>query len=173
MTPTRARTLVTVFVCFGVLFWLLLRLFYASLPPLPWTAAPTLLLLAVVEAATGRSPRIRLRAGRTGRPGPGGRARTASRPPSITRPIPPIAVARLAALAKASSLAAAIFGGLAAGALIFLSGSLDKPAPRADAYASGGTLAAAILLTAAALYLEYGCRVPPPPKDGAPPGHPG
>lgn len=168
MTPTRVRTLLAVAVGCGVVFWALLRLLYADLPPLPWTAAPTLLLLAVVEAATGRSVRIRLRAARGGQaPRRGG---------SPHRPIPPIAVARLAALAKASSLAAAIFGGLAAGALIYLSSSLDKQAPRQDAFASGATLAAAILLAAAALYLEYGCRVPPPPEPppgGPPPGHPG
>jgi hypothetical protein len=172
VTPTRIRTLLTVALCCGVVFWLLLRLVYADLPPLPWTAAPTLLLLAVVEAASGRSLRIRMRAGRgeaEGRSPAGGRGRA-------SRPIPPIAVARMAALAKASSLAAAIFGGLAGGALVYLSGLLGKPAPRADAYAAGATLAAAILLAAAALYLEYGCRVPPPPKPppgSPPPGHPG
>lgn len=168
MTPTRLRTLLAVAAGCGVVFWALLRLLYADLPPLPWTAAPTLLLLAVVEAATGRSVRIRLR------PGRGGQA--ARRGGSPRRPIPPITVARLAALAKASSLAAAIFGGLAAGALVYLSGSLGKQTPRQDAFASGATLAAAVLLAAAALYLEYGCRVPPPPKPppgGPPPGHPG
>ena len=160
MTPTRGRTLAVVAVCCAAAFYLLMRLVYADLPPLPWTAAPTLLLLAVVEAASGRSVRLRLRAGQTRMARDGGR-----------RPIPPITVARLAALAKASSLAAVIFGGLAAGALVYLAGSLDKPSPRADAFAAGATLAAAILLAAAALYLEYGCRVPPPPKppDGAPP----
>lgn len=171
MTPTRPRTLLAVFVCLGVVSWLLLRAFYTSLPPLPWTAAPTLLLLAIVEAASGRSLRVRLRAQRSGQAGRG----------AAPRPISPIAVARLAALAKASSLAAAIFGGLAAGALVYLAGSLDKSSPRQDALASGATLAAALLLTAAALYLEYGCRVPPPPEPppgspppgGPPPGHPG
>ena len=173
MSPTRVRTLVTVALCCGVAFWLLLRVVYADLPPLPWTAAPTLLLLAVVEAASGRSLRIRLRATRRGDSGRGNGAGPPRRP---LRPIPPMAVARLAALAKASSLAAAVFGGLAAGALVYVSGSLDKPAPRADAFASGATLAAAILLAAAALYLEYGCRVPPPPEPpggNPPPGHPG
>ena len=174
MSPTRVRTLLLVALCCGVAFWLLLRVVYTQLPPLPWTAAPTLLLLAVVEAASGRSLRIRLRASREGDAGRGKGAGPQRRP---LRPIPPIAVARMAALAKASSLAAAVFGGLAAGALVYLSGALDKPAPRADAFASGATLAAAVLLAAAALYLEYGCRVPPPPKpppgSGPPPGHPG
>jgi hypothetical protein len=173
MTPTRVRTLLLVAVCCGIAFWLLLRLVYVYLPRLPWTAAPTLLLLAVVEAASGRSLRIRLRATRDPDQGRGNGAG----PRRPLRPIPPIAVARLAALAKASSLAAAVFGGLAAGVLVYVSGSLDQQAPRSDALASGATLAAAILLAAAALYLEYGCRVPPPPGpppgSGPPPGHPG
>src|SRR6516225_1872884 len=72
-------------------------------------------------------------------------------------PIPPIAV-----------------GGLAAGFLIYVAGSVDKSsAYRSDAFASGATLGAAALLIAAALYLEYGCRVPagqdPGAEHGAPP----
>jgi len=47
------------------------------------------------------------------------------------------------------------------------------PAYRSDAFASGATLGAAALLIAAALYLEYGCRVPtgrdPGAEHGAPP----
>jgi Protein of unknown function (DUF3180) len=166
MKPTRVSTLLAVAFCCGAVCWLLLRILYASLPPLPWTAAPTLLFLAVVEGASGRSLRLRLRSGQDADPGRPGATRR--------RPIPPIAVARVAALAKASSLAAAIFGGLAAGALVYLSASLGKPAPRQDAIASGATLATAVLLAAAALYLEHGCRVPPPPKgsDELPPPPP-
>jgi 4-amino-4-deoxy-L-arabinose transferase-like glycosyltransferase len=160
MTPTRARTLVMVALGCGLAAWAALRVVYVSLPPLPWTMAPTLLLLAIVEAACGRSLRIRLRGDR-------GRDRNQGnghRPPGwqSPRPVPPITVARLAALAKASSLVAAVFGGLAAGALVYLAASLAKPMPRQDALAVGGTLGAAILLVAAALYLEYGCRARPP-----------
>ena len=46
---------------------------------------------------------------------------------------PPIAVARMAALAKATSLAAAFVGGFAAGFLLYVASSLDKAAYRADA----------------------------------------
>jgi hypothetical protein len=171
MTPTRARTLITLAACCAVASWAVLLLVYVSLPPLPWTAAPTLLLLAVVEAACGRSLRVRLRGDRAG----SGLANGQVRPPGApgVRPIPPITVARLAALAKASSLAAAVFGGLAAGALVYLSVSLGKPSPRADAISAAATLGAAILLVAAALYLEHGCRVPPPKDDpGASPDEP-
>lgn len=139
MRPTKARTLVLTGLICAVGMWLLLRQVYASLPPLPWSGVPALGLLAFAEAVTGWNVRARL-AGRG-------------------TPIPPIAVARMAALAKASSLAGALVGGLAAGFLIYVSTSLDKSAYRSDAVVSAATLGASLLLVAAALYLEYGCRV--------------
>jgi hypothetical protein len=154
MTPTRVRTLVIIAVVAAAASWLLLRPIYSALPPLPWTGVPALLLLAVAEAWSGRSLRARLR-------GHG-------------RPVPPIAVARMAALAKATSLAAALIGGLAAGLLLYVAASLDKPAYRSDAYASAGTLISAVVLVLAALYLENGCRVPTPDDEaGQPPEPPG
>ena len=146
MKPTKISALALAALVCAVLSYLLLRLVYASLPPLPWTGVPALLLLAIAEAVSGRNVRARLR-------GSGG-----------TR-IPPIAVARMAALAKATSLAAALIAGLAAGFLIYVLGSLDKPAFRTDAVTSGVTLGSALILMAAALYLEHGCRVPPRPDD--------
>jgi uncharacterized protein DUF3180 len=151
MKPTRVRNLIIMALGCAIFGWLLARLVYPGLPPLPWSGVPALGLLAAAEAWSGRTVRLRLR----------GRG---------SRPIPPIAVARLAALARATSLAAALFGGLAAGFLLYLAPSLDKPAYRADAYACAGTLGAALILALAALYLEYGCRVPAhDDQPGAPP----
>ncbi len=153
MKPTRIRTLALAALVCAVGAWLLLRLAYTSLPPLPWTGVPALALLAIAEAVSGRNVRARLR-------GQGTR-------------IPPIAVARMAALAKASSLAAALIGGLAAGFLVYVLGSVDKPAFRTDAITSGVTVASAMALVAAALYLEHGCRVPTgrdQGETGLPPG---
>jgi len=153
MKPTRARTLVLTAVICAVGMWLLLRQVYTSLPLLPWSGVPALALLAIAEAICGRSVRARLRGRGT--------------------PIPPIAVARLAVLAKASSLAGAAIGGVAAGFLIYVLGSVDKSsAYRSDSFASGATLGAAALLVAAALYLEYGCRVPTNRDQRAEPGLP-
>ena len=150
MTPTRVRTLVVIAAVCAIIGWLLLRQVYSVLPALPWTGVPALLLLAVAEAWSGRSLRARLR----------GRG----------KPVPPIAVARMAALAKATSLAAAFVGGFAGGFLLYVATSLDKAAYRADAYASAGTFGAAVILVLAALYLEYGCRVPTPQDEpGQPP----
>jgi Protein of unknown function (DUF3180) len=153
MKPTKITTLVLASLICAAVVWLLLHLVYASLPPLPWTGVPALLLLAIAEAVSGRNVRARLR-------GAGG-----------TR-IPPIAVARMAALAKASSLAAAIIAGLAAGFLAYVLASLDKPAYRTDAFAAGATLASAIALVLAALYLEQGCRVPTRKDEDSDTGQP-
>lgn len=149
MTPIRPWPLVVLTICSAVLGWLVIRLTYSSFPPLPWTAVPALLLLAVAEAWSGRNVRARIQR----RPG--------------AKPVEVIAVARMAVLAKASALVAVIFGGLSAGFLSYLGGLLDKPAPRTDAITAGATLAAALALTAAALYLERCCRAPDPPDDDA------
>lgn len=144
----------------AIVMWLLLRLIYVSLPPLPWTGVPALLLLAIGEAWSGRLVRARL----SGNPRAGRRQGT---------PLQPISVARMAALAKASSLAAALISGLAAGFLIYVSGSLGKPDFRADAVVSAAVLVSALVLVASALYLEYGCRVPPTSDTHDAPTHSG
>ncbi|HUY44620.1 MAG TPA: DUF3180 domain-containing protein [Streptosporangiaceae bacterium] len=142
MTPTRIWVLaVTAAVC-AVLAWLIVRGSYASLPPLPWTAALAMLVLGIAEAGSGRNLRARIRGG------------------AGVKPVAPLAAVRMAALAKASSHAAAVIGGLAAGFLVYLLGSLAKPVPRSDAFAAGGTLLAAVILVLGALYLEHSCRVP-------------
>ena len=111
------------------------------------TAVPALAALALAEAVVGRSVHNRLTGRKTG------------------KPVAPIAVARLVALAKASSAAAAALGGLVGGYLIYVLRELDKSVPARDARIAGVTLAAAIVLIIAALYLERCCRAPKPPDD--------
>jgi len=147
MQPTKSWSLVVVAVCCAVLAWLAATIGFANFPPLPWTAVPALLLLAFGEVLFARNLRLRLRGG------------------AGAKPVDPIAVPRVAALAKASSIAAAALGGLAAGFGIYTLASLDKPVPRHDALVSAVTAVAAIALVAAALYLERVCRSPDPPDD--------
>lgn len=147
MKPTKPWILVAVAVVCAAVTWLVLGLVYRRLPPLPWTSVPTLLILAIAEAYSGLSLRARL-SGRT-----------------TAKPIEPIGVARMAAFAKASSYAAALVAGIAAGFSLYVIGALDKPVPRQDALASVGTLAAAIVFAAAALFLERCCRTRRDPDD--------
>ena len=145
MRPTRTSTLAVVAVVCAVAAWLLLHSIYTKLPPLPWTGVPALLIAALAEAWTGRDLKARI-AGRRG-----------------LKPAAPLFVSRMVALAKASSLAAAAIAGLSAGFVIYLSGSLNTPIPRQDAVTAAVTLASAVVLACAALYLEYCCRVPDTP----------
>jgi Protein of unknown function (DUF3180) len=125
MRPTRISTLAVVAVVCALAAWLALRSVYEHLPPLPWTGVPALLVAALAEAWTGRDLRARI-AGRRG-----------------AKPVAPLFVSRMVALAKASSLSAAV--------------------PRQDALTAALTFASAVLLACAALYLEYCCRVPDAP----------
>lgn len=165
MTPTRIRGLVAVAVVCAAVTWLVLLHAYSSLPPLPWTMMLTLLLLAVVEARAGYMIKARLSGKRRGAqdtgqgPGPGG---WLPRP----RPLHPIAIARTAAIAKASALAAAVIGGVAFGFILDLLRSLSEPFPRQDTFTALGILASSVVLAVAALYLERSCRVPPDHSQG-------
>ncbi len=152
--PTRVSTLVVVaLVCAG-LGWLLLRSLYAKLPPLPWTGVPALLIAAMAEAWTGRDLKTRIAGQGIGRSRPG------QEPDRRLKPVAPMFVSRMVALAKASSLAAAIIAGVAGGFDVYLSGSLSASVPREDALTAVVTFAAAVVLVCAALYLENCCRVP-------------
>jgi uncharacterized protein DUF3180 len=159
--PTRVSTLVVVAVICAGLGWLLLRTLYAKLPPLPWTGVPALLIAALGEAWTGRDLKARIRAPRRGSGqgtrGAGQEGRRDLKPPA------PLFVSRMVALAKASSLAAAIIAGFAAGFDVYLAGSLNASVPRQDALTAVITFVAAVVLACAALYLENCCKVPEEP----------
>lgn len=147
MKPSRPLFLVGLLVVVAVITWAVLRTAYLALPPLPWTTVPTLLLLALAEGISGFNVMRRIRR----KPG--------------TRPVEPLAVARLAALGKASAHAAAVIAGVFGGFAISVVDALDKPTPRHDFFASGATFLAAAVLVGAASFLEYACRVPGGPDD--------
>jgi Protein of unknown function (DUF3180) len=152
--PTRTRTLLLVAALAAAVTWALLKAVYASLPPLTWTGVPALLIAAAVEAWTGWDLRARIQGKRA------------------TRPAPPLFVARILALAKASSLTAALLAGICAGFMIYLSGMSSAPTPRSDLVDASLSFGACLVLMAAALFLEYCCRVPKDPNrdtDNAPP----
>jgi hypothetical protein len=147
MKPSRPLFLIALVIVVAVITWAVLRSAYVSLPPLPWTAVPTLLLLALAEASTGWNLLRRIR-----------------RKPN-TKPVEPLAVARMAALGKASAHTAALIAGVFAGFAASLADSLDKSTPRHDFFVSVGTFLAAVVLVAAAFFLEYACRVPKDPDE--------
>jgi hypothetical protein len=143
------RTLLLVLVLAAAVTWAVLNAVYASLPPLTWTGVPALLIAAAVEAWFGRDLRARIQ-GKRG-----------------TRPAPPLFVARMVALAKASSQTAALLAGVCAGFMIYLSGMAGAPTPRADLVDASLSFGACLVLMGAALFLEYSCRVPGDPDGDA------
>ena len=154
MKPTRARTLLLIGVFAAVVTWALLKAVYASLPPLTWTGVPALLIAAGAEVWAGWDLRRRIQ-----------RKKGA-------RPAPPLFVARIVALAKASSQTAALLAGICAGFMIYLSGLASAPTPRGDLVNASLSFGACLILLAAALFLEYCCRVPGDPDDDSVPPPP-
>ncbi|MFG3708408.1 DUF3180 domain-containing protein [Micromonospora sp. NPDC047670] len=147
MGPTRISTLVVAGLAAAAVAWLLISiLYYDYLPDLPWLPVVTLATLAVLEAyaAVNTRGRIERRPGR--------------------EPVNPLLVARFVVLAKASSLAGAIFAGFYAG----LTGWLfveRTDAAMDDRPIAGAGLLAGLALVAAALWLERSCRVPEQEDD--------
>lgn len=145
MRPTRARDLAVVAVVFGVFGYLLLWWAYRSIPTLPRTAPLSVVLIGIIELQVAGQTRRRLE----GRPG--------------TRPILPLTVARLAALAKASSTTGAALAGVWAGVLGYTIPRTDEfPTAGSDAITAGLGLAAAAVLLVGGLVLERVCRVRKP-----------
>ncbi|GHE39055.1 membrane protein [Streptosporangium violaceochromogenes] len=148
MRPSRPAVLIVLFGVFALATWALLSPLYSSLPTVPWTAIPTVLLLAVGEVYSGWMTKARIER----KPG--------------TRPVEPLAVARLAALAKASAHAGAVFAGVFAGFALYTADLLEQGVPRRDFLIAGGSAIACAALVGAALYLEHCCKVPKDTEEG-------
>jgi hypothetical protein len=151
LTPTRPGTLVAAAALAGLAAWLLVSRYYGEvLPRLTFFPSVTLLALAVGEGITARVTRPRIER----RPG--------------TEPADPLVVARLAALAKASSLAGAMLGGGYLGLLLWAFVERGWLAAAADAVpAAGAGAVTSALLVGAGLWLEHACRIPRRPDDNA------
>ncbi|WP_043615331.1 DUF3180 domain-containing protein [Nonomuraea candida] len=147
MKPTHPGLLVGIIVAVALIAWAVISQTYAKLYILPWTAIPTLLLLALGEGYSGWATKARI-----------------ARKPG-TKPVEPLAVARLAALAKASAYAGSLFAGVFAGFALHTSQILDAETPRAEFFIAIGSFVSCVVLICAALYLEHACRIPKEPED--------
>ncbi|MFC7482118.1 DUF3180 domain-containing protein [Luedemannella flava] len=146
MRPTSPGTLVVAGLVSAALAWVIINRFYGDIPDLNWLPGVTLAALAVVEAVAARNTKARIDHKRG------------------TPRVDPLLVARWVVLAKASSLAGAIFGGAYGGVAVWAiveRGTLrvaDTNLVPAIAGLVGG-----LALVAAALWLEHSCRVPRQP----------
>ena len=142
--PTSASVLVVAGLAAAATAWLLLSAFYSSWPPLPWLPIIVIAALAVAEMFLAQNTAARI----ARKPGAG--------------LVDPLAVARYAVLAKASSLAGALYAGFSAGVLTWLALEPTKAA-RDDVPAAVAGVVGSLALVAAALWLERSCRVPDQP----------
>jgi Protein of unknown function (DUF3180) len=148
LVPTKVATLVVAGLVAGAISFVVFANYFGQIPDLNWLPGLTLAGLAIVEFVAAHNTRQRIER----RPGRG--------------PLNPLLVARYAVLAKASSLAGAIFGGVYAGVGVwaFLQHGQLRAADTNLPPAVAG-LIGALALVAAAIVLERACRVPPSKDD--------
>jgi uncharacterized protein (DUF983 family) len=153
MRPTSISVLVVAGLAAAAVAWLLLSFFYAQWPPLPWLPLVVIAALAALECFLAQNTAARVQ-----------------RKPGAPR-VEPLAVARYAVLAKASSLAGALYAGFSTGVLAWL---LLEPtqAARDDTPAAVGGVVVSLALVGAALWLERACRVPDQPSHDDEPDRP-
>jgi hypothetical protein len=153
LQPTSPGNLIIAAVLAAALAWVGMRRFLEYIPDLTWIAGLSLAGLAVVEAVAAHNTRVRVeRRPRSGQ-------------------LNPLLVARFAVLAKASSLAGAIFAGTYAGVAAWALSERDRLRAADENLApSIAGLIGALGLVAAALLLERACRVPKPPDEDGPTG---
>jgi hypothetical protein len=153
MGPTSAATLVIAGLAAAAVAWLTISRFYGEMPDLPWLPPLTLAALAVLEGSIAFNTKARI-----------------DRKPG-REPVDPLAVARFVVLAKASSLAGAIFAGFYGGLLGWLLIERQRNDHAAQDTPPGAAgFVASLALVAAALWLERACRVPESPDDQDEPG---
>jgi hypothetical protein len=145
MRPTSVSVLVVAALAAASAAWLLLSGFYSNWPPLPWLPIVIVVVLAIAEFLLAQNTA----------------ARVQRKPGAL--PVDALAVSRFVVLAKASSLAAALYFGFSGGMLGWLALEPTKAA-RDDIPTAAGGVVGSLALIGAALWLERACRIPEQPK---------
>ncbi|MCK8674223.1 DUF3180 domain-containing protein [Rhodococcus sp. HM1] len=153
LKATRIRDLLALALLAAVVSWLLVRVLYGSLPPIPVYAGASLYPVAVLEVVLAFMIRSRV-----------GKREIGDGP----RQLHPITAARAVALAKASALVGSAAFGVWVGFLLYLlpQRSFLQAASEDTAGVVVGAIGA-ILLVAAALWLEHCCKTPEDPGEPA------
>lgn len=162
MSPTRVPVLVIIAAVGAVAGWVAVQVMDNATGralPVPWLAAATLWLLALALCIWTLSCRSRLP------------HRAGARPGAVTAPVRPpmhpIVAARTAALAMAASRVGSAIGGLYAGIAIGVAVRTSEAA-RTVLWTSLAACAAAVVITAVAVWLEALCRLPQDPDAPGP-----
>lgn len=120
-----------------------------GMPLLPWGAAITLFVMAVIVLVLG----LPIRRWNQG---------------ERDKPLDPIRAARVLVLAKASSLVGSVFLGWSLGLVVYILPLLSQPAWPDRIWQALGCGAAALVLIIVGLIVEYFCRIPPEDGDEEP-----
>lgn len=162
LRPTTPSTLAVVALAGAALTLLLVARYYQQAPDLAWYNSVVLFALAVLLAWLAWTTRKTLHPGRRQEQAASAGGLPSRAPGRLEGPEHALQIARYAVLAKAAAIAGAAFFGAYLGFTVWLavqSGRLtaaEAELPRAIL----GTVACAAL-TAAALWLEHSCRIPP------------
>lgn len=149
MGLTRWRDIAVVCLVAAVAGYLLVRVSYSRIPPLPRLAGLLAALVGIGEAVAGFGLRRRIRPP----------AQAAGAP--ARRPVEPLTAARAVMVAKATALAGAALGGLWLGLLGYVLPSWSEfAAARADGITGFIGLVGAAMMVGGALFLERSCLVP-------------
>lgn len=145
VNPTRLWLLAVLAVLAGAIGFAMVGIWdtaFGRTLPVPWTAAATLLILALALFfwALALRPRILRKSG--------------------TTPVSPFVAARTAALAMAASRTGALVAGFYLGAAAMFSSRMYIEAARERLWFSLAAAVAAALVVLAALWLEHICRLP-------------
>jgi hypothetical protein len=150
MRPTKIAALAALAAISTVLSLLLQRMLRASgwtMPPVPWTAAVGLLLVACLVYSAALPVRRMLSGGVN------------------ARPVEPLRAARTAVLAKATAYAGAVVTGWYLAQVLLLVPDLEIDTRQAQAVRAGVTALAALAACVAGLLAERMCRLPPEDPD--------
>ncbi|MBY4130804.1 DUF3180 domain-containing protein [Rhodococcus fascians] len=144
--PTKLGDVLGLFLLASIGTWLLVRVFYGSLPPIPVYAGASLYLVAVVEVVTAVMVRNRIAEHRVG---------------TGLHDLSPLTVYRALVLAKASLLVGTAVVGVSVGFLVYvMPRATTVRAASSDRVGAIVALVAGVAVVAAAVWLEQCCRTP-------------
>ncbi|GAA2144543.1 DUF3180 family protein [Glycomyces algeriensis] len=162
LKPTAPSTLAVVGLIGAALTLLLVARYYQQAPELAWYNSVVLFALAALLAWMAWTTRKTLRPSRRQAQAASAGGLPSRAPGRLEGPEHALQIARFAVLAKAAAIAGAAFFGAYLGFTVWLAVQSGRLTAAAEDLPSAvlGTVACAAL-TAAALWLEHSCRIPP------------
>ncbi|WP_026932271.1 DUF3180 family protein [Glycomyces tenuis] len=167
LRPTAPSTIGVCALGGAALTMLLVARYYQQAPDLAWYNSVAILALAVLLAWLAWNTKKTLNPGaRQARAETADGAEARSRTGTLRGPEHALQIARFAVLAKAAAIGGAAFFGAYLGFAIWLAVQSDRLQAASDDL-PGAVLGAVscAALTAAALWLEHSCRIPPSQED--------